>query len=179
MCARGPQKRVDAPGQPDPLASAEKSPHGLLCAFEGCLSGKGVKDSTGSRMRSGGRSPSTERMRIEAKRILDALGTTLRSPSWGRRSKRSAAQPAPLTTEGDSPPFPAGRGGGNGRGWRTWCAVLALSRWPAFSSRPAALMPHVRLFVALAVACWGSSTPRLRGYSTLSVLATSVFSVGR
>jgi len=62
----------------------------------GCWSGKGVKGSTGSRMRSAGRSPSTERVRIEAKRTLDALGTTLRSPAGGRRSKRSAARPAPL-----------------------------------------------------------------------------------
>ena len=54
----------------------------------------------------------------------------------GRRSKRSAARPAPLTTEGDSLPFPAGRGGGDGRGWRTWCACSALRPWPAPSSRP-------------------------------------------
>ena len=46
---------------------------------------------------------------------LDALGTLKASRKGGRRSKRSAAQPAPLTTEGDSLPFPAGRGGGDGR----------------------------------------------------------------
>lgn len=46
---------------------------------------------------------------------LDALGTPQASRRGGRRSKRSAAQPAPLTTEGDSLPFPAGRGGGDGR----------------------------------------------------------------
>jgi hypothetical protein len=38
--------------------------------------GEGVKGSTGSRMRSAGRSPSTERVRIEAKRTLDALAVT-------------------------------------------------------------------------------------------------------
>jgi hypothetical protein len=48
-------------------------------------------------MRSAGRGPSTERVRIEAKRTLDALGTTPCSPAGGRRSKRSAARPAPLT----------------------------------------------------------------------------------
>ena len=43
-----------------------------------CWSGKGVKGSTGSRMRSAGRSPSTERVRIEAKRTLDALSREVR-----------------------------------------------------------------------------------------------------
>ncbi len=50
-----------------------------------------------------------------AKRTLDVLGTSRRLPTGGRRSKRSAARPAPLTTEGDSLPFPAGRGRGDGR----------------------------------------------------------------
>lgn len=46
---------------------------------------------------------------------LTGLGAHPRSRQGGRYSKRSAAPPAPLTTEGDSLPSPlAGKGGGMG-----------------------------------------------------------------
>lgn len=53
-------------------------------------SGSRVKGVTGSRTRSTGRSPSTERVRITAKRTLDAAGTTRAS----RQRGMSRAKPA-------------------------------------------------------------------------------------
>ena len=77
----------------------------------GCWSGKGVKGSTGSRMRSAGRSPSTERVRMQAKRTLDAAGTIDALVMGVGGFKAVGRPPAPLTTEGDSfPPEGDGRG---------------------------------------------------------------------
>lgn len=53
---------------------------------------------------------STERVRIAAKRTLDALGTTPRFPSGAGRSKRSAAPPCSRGSNATVWP-PAGRGG--------------------------------------------------------------------
>ena len=79
------------------------------------MSGRRVKGCTGGRTRSAGRSPSTERVRMQAKRTLDAAGTIDALVMGVGGFKAAGRPPAPLTTEGDSLPFPAGRGGGDGR----------------------------------------------------------------
>ena len=74
--------------------------------------------------------------------------------------------PAPLTTEGDSLPFPAGRGGGDGRASRTWAVVQrAGRRLPFFESRFSSLGEPLAVFVAWAVVLrlGAPSCPRLRG----------------
>ena len=81
----------------------------------GCLSGKGVKGCTGSRMRSAGRSPSTERVRMQAKRTLDSLGTTPRSRHGCRGFQGRRPSPCTLDDRGRLAPL-AGRGAG-GSGW--------------------------------------------------------------
>ena len=99
-----------------------------LCAWH-FLSGRRVKGETTGRMRSAGRSPSTERARISGRSpALDAAGT-IHAPVMGAGGFKAVGRPpAPMTTEGDSLPFPAGRGGGNGRALHTWALVQRAGR---------------------------------------------------
>lgn len=69
-----------------------------------------------------GEALSTERVRMQAKRTLDAFGMT-HAPGGGAGVKaRRAAAPAPLTTEGDSLPSLA-RGGGE------WLGAVVCPLW--------------------------------------------------
>ena len=52
------------------------------------MSGRRVKGCTGSRTRSAGRSPSTERVRMQAKRTLDAAGTPKAYRQGGGQGQR-------------------------------------------------------------------------------------------
>ena len=52
------------------------------------MSGRRVKGCTGGRTRSAGRSPSTERVRMQAKRTLDAAGTTQAYRQGGGQGQR-------------------------------------------------------------------------------------------
>ena len=61
------------------------------------MSGRRVKGCTGSRTRSAGRSPSTERVRMQAKRTLDAAGTT-QAYRQGGGSRATPAVPAPAAS---------------------------------------------------------------------------------
>ena len=108
------------------------------------MSGRRVKGETGSRTRSTGRSPSTERVRISGRSpALDAAGTIDALVMGVGGFKAAGRPPAPLTTEGDSLPFPAGRGGGDGRASRTWAVVQrAGRRLPFFESRFSALVVY-------------------------------------
>ena len=77
------------------------------------LDGKG--ETTG-RMRSAGRSPSTERVRVQAKRTLDALGTTPRSRHGCRGFQGRRPSPCTLDDRGRLAPLARRGAGGSGRG---------------------------------------------------------------
>lgn len=74
-------------------------------------------------MRSAGRSPSTERVRIEAKRPLDALGTTQRSPSGGQEKQAKRRAACTLDDRGRLAPLPSGKGRG---GWERVAHLVRL-----------------------------------------------------
>ena len=63
------------------------------------MSGRRVKGETGSRTRSAGRSPSTERVRMQAKRTLDAAGTPQAYRQRGE-VKGNARRPCPRSQSG-------------------------------------------------------------------------------
>lgn len=111
---------LTARGRTDPEKAA---PWPALRVLVAVWSGKGVKGSTGSRMRSAGRSPSTERVRIEAKRTLDALGTTPRFPSGGQEKQAKRRAACTLDDRGRLAPLPSGKGRG---GWERVANLVRL-----------------------------------------------------
>ena len=94
------EKIAPRAGKPARRASLR---NGLALSFAGhrsndrFLSGRRVKGCTGGRTRSAGRSPSTERVKMQAKRTLDAAGTPQAYRQRGR-SRATPAAPAPAAS---------------------------------------------------------------------------------